>query len=477
MNSQNSFKTFNPIKNTYNKNSYYPDTLSELDQKIALAADAVGTLSNKPYKEISALLLDIRSQLNYFKDSICNVYLSETGLNESRFEAEFERTLFQLTHFAEFIESDQWQRVSTFKEKFQDKTFIKKKLPIGPIMVMGASNFPLAYSTIGGDSVAALAARCPIILKAHPYHVGTSLEVFKAISTAIKKCNFPLGTFSHIIDDGFNHAAYLAKHKALKGIGFTGSLSGGTAIFEHVSSRVVPIPVFAEMGSLNPVFILDSYDTQNNIDLAKSIAFSVCNDRGQFCTKPGVIFVPNTTFGRELCDELKNKICTHDSGAMLHPKIQANFELKISSIKANKMTAELHEGHKKETHHVSNSVLIIDQNEFIKLNILKEEIFGPFTTIVFYNELKELHDNIAAMPGQLTCSIFGNPNLQNPLFQLAMDKAGRVILNNVPTGVTVCKSMQHGGPYPASSDSRFTAVGSDSIYRFLRDVTIQENII
>lgn len=474
MSGQNSFKTFNPLKNTFNTEIYYADTAEDLKNKIELAAAAADILSKTSWIEISTFLQGIKAQLISRKASISKMYLSETGLDYSRFEIEFTRTLNQLTHFSDFIQSKEWGNLNELEEYNGGKILLKKKLPIGPIMVMGASNFPLAYSTIGGDSVAAISARCPVILKAHPYHAGTSIEVYKAISKAIVNCGLPPGTFSHILDDGYEKAAHLSQHKTIKGIGFTGSQLGGEAIIDLVNSRKESIPVFAEMGSINPVFILDLKES-SVADLAHKLAHAVCNDRGQFCTKPGVIFVPNNRNGNALCNQLKNNIINYDSGPMLHPKIKENFEMKTSAIKTQGISIHFYESDKKEDFHVSNKVMIVGDKEYKSLDALRKEIFGPFTSIVMYDQDPQVY--LKAFDGQLTCSVFSdereNENSRNSIIQLAMHKAGRVIINDVPTGVSVCKNMHHGGPYPASSDSRFTAVGSDSIKRFIRDVTIQ----
>ena len=477
MSQQRSFKTFNPLKNSFNPNSFYSDTPLELENKIQSAVAAEKVLSETSYQEISFFLLEIKSELLIRKNKISSAYLDETGLNKSRFEVEFERTLFQLDVFAKYISSPEWKKRCHQNEQIGNKFITKKKLPIGPIMVMGASNFPLAYSTIGGDSVAALAARCPVILKSHPYHLRTSLEVFYAIETAISTCNIPKGTFTHVIDQGHEHATSIAKHESIKGIGFTGSQLGGEAIMGHVTRRKYPIPVFAEMGSVNPVFIMDTPHLSST-DLAQRITHSVCNDRGQFCTKPGVIFIPNSAEGKNLCALLKKNISTFESGVMLHPNMSEQFELKISAIEMN--NPQFIRSDKKEDYHVSNCCLIIHENEYKKQPLLRTEIFGPFVTLVLYDDSNRLENHLDEFEGQLTCSFFSDENTidlsQNPLIQLASKKVGRVIFNDVPTGVTVCKTMQHGGPYPASSDSRFTAVGTDSINRFIRDVTIQQNV-
>ena len=481
MSEQYSFNTFNPLKNKLNQDIYSSESIKELDKKLAHVPQAAKVLSNTPTLKISRLLKEIKSELIKNKHEIARYYYAESGLDETRFQKEFSRTLFQLEHFSDYIVSSDWQNRSDYKDSINEKIFVKQKIPIGPVLVMGASNFPLAYSTIGGDSVAALAAGCPVIVKAHPYHVGTSLEVMKAIEKAIETLTFPKGTFTHVIDEGFEIAGYLAKHSVVKGIGFTGSISGGESIIKLVHARNHPIPVFTEMGSLNPIFILNSYDFKKSADLAKQLAHSVCNDRGQFCTKPGIIFIPKTNNGTKLSEQLKDEITAFKSGPMLHPNIKENFERAVSKIKEIKSPAQFHESEITKEFHVQNSLLIIDESHLDSYSLLKTEIFGPFTTVVLYDNVTQLLKQLMTLNGQLSCSIYSQQNKElssdQALLNLAIEKAGRVVLNNVPTGVEVSKAMHHGGPYPASSDSRFTAVGSDSIHRFVRYVTIQKNII
>ena len=472
------FKTFNPSQNRLNDQCYVPDKIDQVETKLVLAKKASKILSQIKEKEISTFFKEIKSELLQGKRRINKLYCAESGLDNSRFEAEFNRTLEQLDHFSDYILSPEWKNNSQIKIEKGEKSFKKRKIPIGPILILGASNFPLAYSTIGGDSVAALAAKCPVIVKAHPYHVGTSIEVMKAIFRAIKKTSFPKGTVTHIIDDGFTLAEYLTKHDTVKGIGFTGSLSGGTAIMDFAQSRKIPIPVFAEMGSTNPVIIFEENQIEKAAIIANKIAFSVCNDRGQFCTKPGLIFIPKTDYGQNLCSLLKNHITSYKSGPMLHPDIKDRYNRLISKIK--EASYKVHESVLKKSFHVSNTLAIIDQNDFKTDPIIQSEIFGPYTTIVMYDNTRIIEEYLQDCTGQLTCSIFSNINnlrMYQHILDSALNKVGRLILNDVPTGVVVSKAMQHGGPYPASSDSRFTAVGSSSIFRFLRDVTIQENII
>ena len=481
MGTRRSFKTFNPLKNQYNKENYYSSSIQDINQKLQEVREAASILASKSVMEISSLLICIKEHLVEDRAKIKEMYCAESGLNDHRFEIEFNRTLFQLEHFAEYIVSEKWKEFFKYEEIVQDKQLIKLKKPLGPILVMGASNFPLAYSTIGGDSVAALAAKCPVIVKAHPYHAGTSSVIFEVVKKAIKAMSFPSGTFTHVLDDGHEVASYLAKHEEIKGIGFTGSIKGGKSMIQYANSRITPIPVFAEMGSVNPVFFLDDIPEKDIESTAAQLVHSICNDRGQFCTKPGILFIKKTASGNILAESIKDQLLKFSDGPMLHPDIKSKFEEKITEIRNLSGEVKFYQGKCREEFFVNNSLLIVDETFFQTHSALQKEIFGPFCAIVQYESIRSLREYLYIMEGQLTCSIFSANSEESTdktlLLNLAIQKAGRILLNDVPTGVTVSKAMHHGGPYPASSDSRFTAVGSDSIKRFLRDVTIQKKCI
>ena len=478
MSSDGFFNTFNPIKNDFNDQCHISDRIDQIEEKLIEVKKAAPLLLKIDDKELSIFLKKIKSELLIGKNDIHHWYCAESGLDDNRFQAEFKRTIEQIDHFSDYILSRDWKNKSKTTVVKGGQSFTKIKRPIGPILVLGASNFPLAYSTIGGDSVAAIAAKCPVILKAHPYHVGTSLEVMKAIERAIEQTSVPKGAFTHFIDDGYQLTEYLAKHAMIKGIGFTGSLSGGQAIMGYVQNRNMPIPVFAEMGSLNPIIITKELKNVDKTIIANKISFSVCNDRGQFCTKPGLIFIPKTDYGRDLCSLIKKQITSYKTGPMLHPKMKDDFDSNILNLKNSFL--EVHESLMEKPFHVANTIAILDQNDFKTNFLIESEIFGPFTTIVMYDDTGFIEKYLTDCKGQLACSIFSddaNIKANKNIIDLAISKVGRLIINDVPTGVVVSQAMQHGGPYPSSSDSRFTAVGSSSIFRFVRDVTIQGNLI
>ena len=470
------FQTFNPQLNDFNPERYNSSSQEDVELALEKSHKAFLTYSKTSPTLRSDLLLQIVQELETAKSTIEVYYCSESGLSKARFEVEFTRTIFQLTSFSDFLLNN-WKQLETFTPASHNLPSLRK-IPraIGPVLVMGSSNFPLAYSTIGGDSVAALAAGCPVIVKAHLMHVGTSLEVFKCIQSALRKLDLEEGIFQHLIDDGFEVATQLITDDRIQAIGFTGSIRGGRAIMDLANKRKSPIPVFAEMGSANPVVFLENGFEEKINFFALLFACSICNDAGQFCTKPGLFFIPKSEKGNELTARLIEEVIEHSSFFMLHPSIQNKFEqlkkeresLVANSLIEKKGLLESLQGRQ--------AILQVNAKEFLAHNQLQEEVFGPFALIISYENSSELKTCLAKLVGQLTGTIVGD-NIKSPDFEDVIDllstKVGRLILNAIPTGVRVNEAMNHGGPYPASSDSRFTAVGTQSITRFLRNLTFQ----
>jgi NADP-dependent aldehyde dehydrogenase len=478
MKSTPGFQSFNPIKNKFNDKTFFCSNEQEIEYALENAQEVSLIFSNLHKQKRAEFLVEIKSNLLLEKDSIWEIYHSESGLSESRFAQEFERTINQIQLFADFLINDFQEISSTQKEDstLNTPSLIKKWIGIGPVLVLGSSNFPLAYSTIGGDTVSALAAGCPVIVKAHPMHVGTSSRVAHCILKAIEKFNFPKGVFSHLIDDSHQVATKLVQDNRIKAVGFTGGIRGGRALMDLAHSRPNPIPVFAEMGSTNPAVIFKS-DIQKNIDeWTSNLAQSICKDAGQFCTKPGVILVPNNSDGEKFSDLLTHKIRNHKSYWMLHPNILKNFEFLKIRRKEKSKGLLLEKSGQLDQMQGRQAILKTTIFKLISCQELNEEVFGPFSIIATYNDLTEISNYINSIHGQLTFTFLGSKseieNNQN-LVQLASEKAGRIIFNGVPTGVIVSKAMNHSGPYPASSDSRFSAVGTDSLFRFLKSVTYQ----
>lgn len=466
------FRTFIPTANTWGSELYFPTPISFLSDWEAQIAAAQNTFRATSPSQRATFLRCIAEQLTLEKSAIQTLYCRESGLSAARFEAEFLRTSNTLLLFAAHLENSSFEKQTSLTQ--ENKTLFKKRSALGPVLVLGSSNFPLAYSTIGGDSAAALAAGCCVVLKAHPMHVGTSLAVANCVKNALAQLNLPSTVFSHVIDNTYQWASTFAQHSAIKALGFTGSIKGGRALMDLAAQRTDPIPVFAEMGSLNPVVISADLSENQLAEIANKIALSICTDAGQFCTKPGLLLVAAPhfdTFKTELLKAINEQPAT----AMLHPEIFQKFEARKKQVFQTKGVTP-HQGTQPQIGIQGRwGVAQTTLTTLAKEGKLLEEVFGPFSVICEYENELELKALFEKLGGQLTFSIFTKaPNNPAPILtEFINEKVGRAILNGVPTGVSVVEAMHHGGAYPAASDARFTAVGPDSLLRFSKEICWQ----
>jgi NADP-dependent aldehyde dehydrogenase len=347
--------------------------------------------------------------------------------------------------------------------------------PLGPVVVFGASNFPLAFSTAGGDTISALAAGCPVIYKAHPAHPETSKKVADCIHQAILKSSLPSGIFSHV-EGGIDIGQELVKHPLAKAVGFTGSHKGGKALFDLANQREEPIPVYAEMGSVNPIFCFKEKLANQLEPLAKAFVGSLTLGVGQFCTNPGLIFVPKAqakAFEKAISDEL-NDIA---SAPMLHPGIAQAYYDSIQYLQSREELRWVKVADPQHLINGSTALAEIKASDWLKDTVFQKEVFGAFAMMVVYENQDELLEIAKHLHGQLTITIWAeNHELQDQLFLLNLleEKCGRLLFKGVPTGVEVGFAMQHGGPYPSTTDARGTSVGAYAIKRFARPIAFQD---
>lgn len=470
-----SFKTFNPKLGIENELVFYEASEAEVEAAVQLAHQAEIVLRKKTIQERITLLKSIKSELENEQKSIERIYCAESGLSEKRFGAEWKRILFQLDHFAEFLLFDYPEKtlVKTFTG---GKTLQKAYVPLGPVVVFGASNFPLAYSTIGGDSVAALAAGCPVLVKSHPMHAGTGNLVAECVVRAVKKGGFPSGTFSNLNAKSYAVGTQLVQHKKVKSVAFTGSIAGGVALQKLAEKRPFPIPIFAEMGSLNPVVFSPQKLKNKAADIAVELANAICGSSGQFCTKPGILFMIDSNETNEFISKLGSSMANQTLEPMLHPEIAAKFQVRRKEISELECVQTIYVKEGARSWDAVHQLCEISADDFCQHEVCWEEVFGSFSLVVRAKSIHEITTCLEKLGGQLTFSIYGEKielAESETLLNWAYSNVGRIIFNGVPTGVEVDALMQHGGVFPASSDSRFSAVGSDSIYRFLRPVSLQ----
>lgn len=462
--------------------SFKDATNSEINSAVQEAH--VAFLSYKKFsgKKKGEFLRAIADEIDALEKDLVETAMKETNLPEARIVAERGRTTGHLRMFAGLVEEGSWvdARIDTAipdRSPAPKPDLRKMSIAIGPVVVFGASNFPLAYSTMGGDSASALAAGCPVIVKAHPAHAETSELVAGAVRKAMSKTGMPKGVFQHLHGAGFEVGKALVQHPKTKAVGFTGSFVGGKALFDLANQRDEPIPVFSEMGSTNPVVLLPESLEKNAEKTASLLAGSITQGVGQFCTNPGLIAAIEGKGLDDFIDNLAKGIVDVVPGKMLHQGIADNFSSKMErALKQKGIKVEAKSAKEPDKSEGRSLIASVPASEFLANPTLAEEVFGPFSLIIKCKDIGELNSVANHFHGQLTASLIGEePELikhQNILNTLT-EKAGRLIINGVPTGVEVCPSMQHGGPFPATTDSRFTSVGTDAIRRFVRPVCYQ----
>jgi alpha-ketoglutaric semialdehyde dehydrogenase len=476
------FKTFNPQKNIENDVVFTEASDAEIEMVVALASEAFKEFRHISGVKKSEFLNQIANEIEALGDELIKTYCLESGLPEGRAIGERGRTVFQLRTFANLVKEGSWVEatIDTADPNRQPipKVDIRKMLiPIGPVVVFGASNFPLAYSTAGGDTAAAFAAGCPVIVKSHPMHAGTGELVASAIINAAEKTGMPNGVFSNLNSSGIEVGVALVKHPQVKAVGFTGSVGGGRALYNLASQRPEPIPVFAEMGSVNPVIILPEATKNKGTEWAKTYAGSITLSSGQFCTNPGLILGIKGTDLTNFIQKLSEEIVKIEPSCMLHPNIIGAYETKKAAMQkqAGLQTAASFSD-EIAPNYGRQAITTVEGATFLQNTALHQEVFGPFSMVVQCENAQQLSAIIANLEGQLTGTILAeNEELKNyeKVINTLQNRVGRIIFNGVPTGVEVCAAMVHGGPYPASTDSRFTAVGINSIKRWVRPFSFQ----
>lgn len=478
-----SHRTFNPKLNIENECDFYEATLEEVDEAVELANQAFKEYRNISGTKRAEFLNAIADEILALDDELVQMYTAESGLPEGRAAGERGRTVFQLRTFAELITNEGW-RENVIDTADAERTpapkpdLRKTNIPLGPVVVFAASNFPLAFSTAGGDTASALAAGCPVIVKSHSMHAGTGELVASAIIKAAEKTGMPNGVFSNIAGSGRVVGAALVKHPKVKAVGFTGSISGGRALYNLAANREEPIPVFAEMGSINPVIVTPAAISKRADEIATTYANSITVGTGQFCTNPGLILTIDGAETRDFIKDLAEKTTAIAPQCMLHPNIKRDYVKNGESVTSQsgvEVVAALTE--EVEPNFAPTQISAVSGTDFLTNPKMHQEVFGPFSLVVRSKDEAELIEIINSLEGQLTGTILAENSDYSTLggvVDALQNRVGRIIFNGVPTGVEVCPSMTHGGPYPASSDSRFSAVGVNSIKRWVRPFSFQD---
>jgi 2,5-dioxopentanoate dehydrogenase len=454
---------------------------AEIDRAAFAAHEAFLTYRMTDGPQRANLLRAVGISIDKNRELLAKIAVEETHLPYQRLQTELSRTINQCLLFAELVLEGSWVRaiIDTAlpnRKPVARPDLRQMQIALGPIAVFGASNFPFAYSVCGGDTVAALAAGCTVLYKVNPGHPQTSDAVADLISQAVAEQRLPSGVFAHIHGEGNQPGLQLVMHPLIKAVGFTGSMKGGRALFDAASKREEPIPVYAEMGSTNPVFILPRIIEERKEELAVVLSESNTASVGQFCTNPGIMVSGAGPAGSQFRNMFGQQIRNTVPQVMLNDSIQKNFQHSIDLVKTRKSVSLLATSSSHEAEKTSAYAFETPSSNFLADRQLWEEMFGPASIQVTVDNMQEVYRIAQELPGQITASVWGTEEdlveFSNLLTILQL-KAGRIIINGVPTGVEVCAAMNHGGPYPATTDSKFTSVGTQSIYRFTRPVCFQ----
>ncbi len=472
-----------PITGQSLPEEFYIASPDEINRTLELASKAAPEFSGLNAAQRAVFLDAIGEEILAIGPALLERAHLETGLPEARLSGERDRTVNQLKLFAAVLREGSWVNAvidtALPDRKPLPRTDLRKmNVAIGPVVVFAASNFPFAFSTAGGDTAAALAAGCPVIVKAHGSHLGTNELVASAIQKASIKCGMPEGVFSSLIGEGAALGQQLAKDERIKAIGFTGSFKAGMALFHTATKeRKEPIPVYAEMSSINPVLLLPALVKADPEALATQLATSITLGVGQFCTNPGLLFMLEDEHTDNLIKALTEALKKATAGVMLNSSICRSYYSNRTHLKEISGVKALLEGEDEAVDCKGSAALYeVSAADFLKHAELQEEVFGPASLIVRCKTKEDMLKAIQHMQGQLTGSVFGQvPELDDfrDSITLLQSRVGRLIFNQVPTGVEVCHAMVHGGPFPATTDAGATSVGASSIERFLRPVCWQ----
>jgi 2,5-dioxopentanoate dehydrogenase len=478
-----SFRATNPRTGGRLAPDFFSAGADDVNLAVSLAHEAFAIYGQISGREKGKFLRTIAAKIEGAVDELAERAEQETALPEPRLQSETGRTGGQLRLFAQVVEEGSWVSARIDRADAASKPpkpDLRSMLhALGPVVVFGASNFPLAFSVAGGDTASALAAGNPVIVKGHPAHPGTSELVGQLVRESAQECGLPEGVFSLLLDSGTEVGVALVKHPLVKAVGFTGSHNAGRALMDVAAARREPIPVFAEMGSTNPVFILPGALRDNGENISTGMYKSFTLGAGQFCTKPGIVFLPENEDAANFVDKLQESVLESGQFNMLTSGIRSAYQSATTRRKTEtgvQLLAARPSSANDQELGVGAALFEADTESFLRNPELAAEVFGPATLIVRHSTRAQVLELARNLGGHLTATIHGtDADLHEfrDLVAILKDKVGRLVFNGFPTGVEVSRAMVHGGPYPATSDGRSTSVGSQAIFRFCRPVCYQ----
>ncbi|MGS0743677.1 aldehyde dehydrogenase (NADP(+)) [Glaciimonas sp. GG7] len=476
------FHAINPATGAAIEPAFATGTVADVERACALAGQAFDTYRDTSLEARAAFLEQIAQNILDLGPVLIERAMLESGLPQARLEGERGRTVGQLRLFAKVIRDGNWLATaldSALPQRTPPRPDLRlRKIALGPVVVFGASNFPLAFSVAGGDTASALAAGCPVVVKAHAAHPGTSELVGKAVQAAVASCNLPEGVFSMLYGDGRTIGQALVSHPAIKAVGFTGSRQGGLALVRSAAQRDEPIPVYAEMSSINPMFLLPDAMAQNAAKIGSGFIDSLIMGSGQFCTNPGLVIAIDGPDLDTFCEAAATALQGKVGSTMLSPGIHAAFNDGVGRLAGATGVSLLARGQVGTSACAGQAALFVtDAMTFLANPALEEEIFGASSLLIKCGNIAQFKEIAEYLDGQLTATLFLTENdktAAQTLLPTLERKVGRILVNAYPTGVEVSHAMVHGGPFPATSDSRGTSVGASAIDRFLRPVSYQD---
>lgn len=477
------FHATNPATGERIEAAFSEASEADVADACAAAAQATDIFAALSPESRASFLETCATQIEAVGNELIETASAETGLPAARIQGERGRTCAQLRLFASELRDGTWMRATIDRAMPDREPMPRSDLrmvnkPLGPVAVFGASNFPLAFSVAGGDTASALAAGCPVIVKGHPAHPGTGELVARAIAKAVAEHELPAGVFSYLPGTGYALGAALVADPRIKAVGFTGSRSGGLALLKIAQERDEPIPVYAEMSSINPVVLLPNALANRGAELGQAFVGSLTMGSGQFCTNPGLVVALASPGLDSFVAAASDALAQTDPVPMLHGGIAQSFADGVERMASHDSVERLAASRKAEGPSCADSAIFATTAEkFLKDRALSEEVFGAASLIVRCADEDEMERVLSGLEGQLTATIQmdeGDEGLAARLLPVLSDRAGRVLANGWPTGVEVTHAMIHGGPYPATSAPATTSVGTRALERFLRPVSYQD---
>lgn len=479
------FRAVNPVTGEHLAPDFHEASADEVAGALEASASAFSDYRRCSGADRAKLLEAIATEIEALGDVLLQRASTETGLPLGRITGERARTCGQLRLFAQVTREGSCvdARIDPAlpnRQPLPRADLRRMLIPLGPVVVFGSSNFPLAFSVAGGDTASALAAGCTVVVKAHRAHPGTSELVGGAVARAVASCGLPPGVFSLVHGGGATVGVAMVRHPATTAVGFTGSHAAGRALFDAAAARPHPIPVFAEMSSINPVFLLPGALRERGAAIAQGLLNSFTLGAGQFCTKPGLVLAVRGPETDAFLSRFTELVGAAPNATMLTSNIRDSFEesrariIGVAGVQPLAAGPAAADAAKTEA---QPQVATTSAKSFLANPALASEAFGPFTLVILADHVADFAACAAALEGQLTATVHATAtdfSAARALLAVLEQKAGRVLLNGFPTGVEVCPAMNHGGPYPATSDVRFTSVGTSAMLRFMRPVCYQD---